>query len=230
MASVFGDLYGPDVNLAARLPGGRSGARRRPWCPKLIRNGGQADLPSSPLPPLRLKGFAGPDDGLPASPGRCFASTKYPRRLPDLMKSWCESQRRRWNFNDVDGARGRYRTVRPPLPYAPGMEVLGYVGRAAGAGAEAWLGKRVAAVPSGAFGGYAELAVGSQCHGLRDAARGRSCPTRRPPRCTCRFTCLGLPCTSGRGVRAGETVLDPRGSWRGRLGRHPAGCRSPAHG
>jgi NADPH2:quinone reductase len=62
------------------------------------------------------------------------------------------------NFNDVDGVRGRYRTVRPPLPYVPGMEVLGHV-EAAGAGAEAWLGKRVVAVPSGAFGGYAELAV-----------------------------------------------------------------------
>ncbi len=62
------------------------------------------------------------------------------------------------NFNDVDGVRGRYRTVRPPLPYTPGMEVLGHV-EAAGAGAEAWVGKRVVAVPTGAFGGYAELAT-----------------------------------------------------------------------
>jgi NADPH:quinone reductase len=62
------------------------------------------------------------------------------------------------NFNDVDGVRGRYQTVRPPLPYTPGMEVLGTVA-GAGAGADAWLGKRVVAVPSGAFGGYAELAV-----------------------------------------------------------------------
>ncbi len=63
------------------------------------------------------------------------------------------------NFNDVDGVRGRYRTVCPPLPYTPGMEVLGDV-EGAGAGAEGWLGKRVVAVPSGAFGGYAEQAVG----------------------------------------------------------------------
>ncbi len=63
------------------------------------------------------------------------------------------------NFNDVDGVRGRYRTVRPPLPYTPGMEVLGDV-EAAGAGAEAWVGKRVVAVPTGAFGGYAELTTG----------------------------------------------------------------------
>lgn len=63
------------------------------------------------------------------------------------------------NFNDVDGVRGRYRTVRPPLPYTPGMEVLGEV-EAAGDGAVAWVGKRVVAIPTGAFGGYAELATG----------------------------------------------------------------------
>ncbi len=62
------------------------------------------------------------------------------------------------NFNDVDGVRGRYLTVRPPVPYTPGMEVLGTV-EGAGAGAEARLGTRVVAVPNGAFGGYAELAV-----------------------------------------------------------------------
>jgi NADPH:quinone reductase len=63
------------------------------------------------------------------------------------------------NFNDVDGVRGRYRTVRPPLPYTPGMEVLGRV-EAAGTGAELWVGRRVVAIPTGAFGGYAELATG----------------------------------------------------------------------
>jgi NADPH2:quinone reductase len=63
------------------------------------------------------------------------------------------------NFNDVDGVRGRYRTVSPPLPYTPGMEVLGTV-EGAGIGAEGWMGKRVVAIPGGAFGGYAEFAVG----------------------------------------------------------------------
>ena len=63
------------------------------------------------------------------------------------------------NFNDIDGVRGRYRTVSPPLPYTPGMEVLGRA-VAAGTGAEGWVGKRVVTVPAGAFGGYAELAVG----------------------------------------------------------------------
>ncbi len=62
------------------------------------------------------------------------------------------------NLNDLDGIHGRYQTVRPPLPYTPGMEVLGRV-LAAGPGAEHWVGRRVAAVPSGAFGGYAEVAV-----------------------------------------------------------------------
>ena len=61
------------------------------------------------------------------------------------------------NFNDVDGVRGRYRTVNPPLPYTPGMEVIGRV-ESAGDGAESSVGKRVVAIPAGAFGGYAELA------------------------------------------------------------------------
>ena len=64
------------------------------------------------------------------------------------------------NYNDLDGILGRYRTVRPPLPFIPGMEVLGRVD-AAGPGAEEWLGRRVCAIPNGAFGGYAEWAVGA---------------------------------------------------------------------
>jgi NADPH2:quinone reductase len=62
------------------------------------------------------------------------------------------------NWNDLDGILGRYLTVRPPLPYIPGMEVLGRVD-AAGAGAESWIGKRVCAIPGAGFGGYAELAI-----------------------------------------------------------------------
>jgi NADPH2:quinone reductase len=59
------------------------------------------------------------------------------------------------NFNDLDGIHGRYKTVPVPVPYTPGMEVLGRV-EAAGAGAQDWVGKRVVAIPSGAHGGYAE--------------------------------------------------------------------------
>jgi NADPH2:quinone reductase len=62
------------------------------------------------------------------------------------------------NFNDIDGIRGRYRTVPIEPPYIPGMEVLGRV-RAAGAGGEGLIGRRVCAIPAGAFGGYAEIAV-----------------------------------------------------------------------
>jgi NADPH2:quinone reductase len=62
------------------------------------------------------------------------------------------------NFNDLDGIYGRYRTVAPPLPYIPGMEVLGRV-EAVGSGAGLEVGTRVVAIPSGAFGGFAELAV-----------------------------------------------------------------------
>lgn len=62
------------------------------------------------------------------------------------------------NFNDIDGIRGRYRTLPIAPPYIPGMEVLGRV-RSAGEGGEEMIGTRVCAIPSGAFGGYAEVAV-----------------------------------------------------------------------
>ncbi len=62
------------------------------------------------------------------------------------------------NFNDLDGIHGRYKTVPRPVPYIPGMEVLGIV-EECGPGADAWLGRRVVAIPAGAFGGYAEYVV-----------------------------------------------------------------------
>ena len=62
------------------------------------------------------------------------------------------------NFNEVDGCRGRYLTVNPPLPYVLGMEVTGVVD-AAGPGAEKWLGRRVVATAQGAYGGHAEAVI-----------------------------------------------------------------------
>lgn len=62
------------------------------------------------------------------------------------------------NWNDLDGILGRYRTVKPPLPYIPGMEIVGRV-EACGDDASAWQGKRVCTIPDGAFGGYAEYAA-----------------------------------------------------------------------
>ena len=62
------------------------------------------------------------------------------------------------NYNDLDGILGRYQTVKPELPFIPGMEVVGRV-EACGKGAEDWQGKRVCSTPEGAYGGYAEYAV-----------------------------------------------------------------------
>jgi NADPH2:quinone reductase len=62
------------------------------------------------------------------------------------------------NYNEVDGCRGRYLTVNPPVPYTLGMEVVGEV-VATGAGAEAWRGRRVMATATGAFGGHAEEVI-----------------------------------------------------------------------
>jgi NADPH2:quinone reductase len=57
------------------------------------------------------------------------------------------------NFNEIDGCRGRYLTVNPPIPYTLGMELTGEVV----GGDPAWLGRRVVATASGAFGAHAEL-------------------------------------------------------------------------
>jgi NADPH2:quinone reductase len=64
------------------------------------------------------------------------------------------------NYNEVDGCHGRYLTINPPLPYTLGMECVGEV-VAAGAGAEAWIGKRVTASGQGGIGAHAERVVGS---------------------------------------------------------------------
>ena len=59
------------------------------------------------------------------------------------------------NYNEVDGCRGRYLTINPPLPYTLGMEVVGVV-ESAGPGLGAWLGHRVMATAVGGYGGHAE--------------------------------------------------------------------------
>lgn len=64
------------------------------------------------------------------------------------------------NFNDLDAMHGRYQTIPLVPPYTPGMEVLGWV-EACGPGAEAWMGRRVVAIPTGAQGGYAEAVIAS---------------------------------------------------------------------
>jgi len=62
------------------------------------------------------------------------------------------------NLNDLERINGGNMMVRPELPYAPGMEVMGVVD-ACGPGTEAWAGRRVVAMPKQAYGGYAEQAI-----------------------------------------------------------------------
>src|SRR5438477_10089020 len=52
------------------------------------------------------------------------------------------------NFNDLDGIHGRYKTVPRPVPYIPGMEVVGSV-EECGDGAVSLLGGRGVAIVTG---------------------------------------------------------------------------------
>jgi NADPH:quinone reductase len=63
------------------------------------------------------------------------------------------------NYNEVDGCRGRYLTINPPIPYTLGMEMVGQV-LAAGEGAGHLIGRRIMGISTGAFGAHAEYVVG----------------------------------------------------------------------
>lgn len=64
------------------------------------------------------------------------------------------------NLNDLERITGGPMLVEPELPFGPGMEVFGIV-EAVGHGVESdeWIGRRVAAMPVQAHGGWAEHAV-----------------------------------------------------------------------
>ena len=62
------------------------------------------------------------------------------------------------NLNDLERITGGNMMVRPELPYAPGMEVMGIVD-ACGPGTEARAGQRVVGITRGAHGGFAEYAI-----------------------------------------------------------------------
>ena len=109
------------------------------------------------------------------------------------------------NFNDVDGVRGRYMTVRPPLPYIPGMEVLGRV-EDAGPGAEGLSGRRVVAVPSGAYGGYAQMAVAPRAMTFEMPSEPEL-PDTAAAATFMPFHLSWLALHERANVRAGETVL-----------------------
>jgi NADPH2:quinone reductase len=64
------------------------------------------------------------------------------------------------NLNDLERITGGPMLVEPELPFSPGMEVFGIVEACGdGIGADEWIGRRVAAMPVQAHGGYAEHAV-----------------------------------------------------------------------
>jgi NADPH2:quinone reductase len=103
------------------------------------------------------------------------------------------------NYNEIDGCRGRYLTVDPPMPYTLGMELVGVVDRV-GPGAESWLGRRVVATAVGAFGAHAEFvtapidmvfdapdrlddleARGWACSPADTSRRARPSSSRQPP-------------------------------------------------
>jgi NADPH2:quinone reductase len=62
------------------------------------------------------------------------------------------------NWNDLDRCYGRTTTIPMKPPFTLGMDVCGVVD-AAGAGGEAWLGRRVVAITQMARGGLAEYAL-----------------------------------------------------------------------
>jgi NADPH2:quinone reductase len=62
------------------------------------------------------------------------------------------------DFNDIDTIRGRYGLLKFEPPFVIGMAAAGTV-EAAGAGCEAFLGRRVVGVASGAQGAYASVAL-----------------------------------------------------------------------
>jgi NADPH2:quinone reductase len=66
------------------------------------------------------------------------------------------------NLNDLERITGGQMMVEPERPYSPGMEVFGIVeGCGHGVDPGEWIGRRVAAMPMQAHGGYAEYAVGN---------------------------------------------------------------------
>src|SRR4051794_30860806 len=92
------------------------------------------------------------------SPSEALALDELPEPDPGPGTVRVRSRATVLNYNEVDGCRGRYLTVNPPIPYTLGMEVLGVVD-AAGPGAEAWIGRRVVATAQGAFGAHADAVV-----------------------------------------------------------------------
>ncbi len=107
------------------------------------------------------------------------------------------------NLNDLERINGGNMMVRPELPYAPGMEVMGVVD-ACGEGVEGRIGERVVATTTGAHGGYAEYAVGPSVSAF-PVPDSISLPDAAALYFPFHLAWLGL--VDRAGLRAGETVL-----------------------
>jgi NADPH2:quinone reductase len=107
------------------------------------------------------------------------------------------------NLNDLERITGGPMMVEPELPYSPGMEVMGIVD-ACGAGEDAWLGRRVVAMPTGAHGGYAEYAV---CPAVSTFDMPDTIPLPAAAALYFPFHLAWLGLVDRADLQAGETVL-----------------------
>ena len=107
------------------------------------------------------------------------------------------------NLNDLERVTGGNMMVRPELPYSPGMEVMGTV-EACGSGAEAWRGRRVVAMTSGAHGGFAEYAL---CPAASAYDMPETIPLPGAAALYFPFHLAWLGLFDRAGLKAGESVL-----------------------
>src|SRR5262245_62959782 len=107
------------------------------------------------------------------------------------------------NLNDLERITGANMMVRPELPYAPGMEVMGVVD-ACGPGVEARQGERVVAMPKGAHGGFAEYAI---CPGISAFAMPEAIPLPDAAALYFPFHLAWLGLFDRADLKSGETVL-----------------------
>ncbi len=107
------------------------------------------------------------------------------------------------NLNDLERVTGGNMMVTPELPLIPGMEVMGVV-ETCGAGAEAWQGRRVVAMPRQATGGWAEASV---CPAVSAFEMPEDIPLPDAAGLYFPFHLAWLGLVDRAGLEAGESVL-----------------------
>ena len=107
------------------------------------------------------------------------------------------------NFGDIARCRGTVASVMGQVPFTLGMDVCGVVD-VAGAGAEAWVGRRVVAMTNMSFGGIADYALAAQT-GVFDAPP--ELDDAEAAAFTLPFHTTYLALHTRAQVQAGETVL-----------------------